>query len=52
MLTLDCRVYSKDGTLFFVPLQESVDFAARIERMLRLSLGVDLTAEVYRFKDG
>ena len=27
-------------------LQDSSDFAGRIERMLRLSLGVDLTAEV------
>ena len=35
-----------DGTCAFVLPQESVDFAARIERMLRLSLGVDLSAEV------
>ena len=27
-------------------LQDSSDFAGRIEKMLRLSLGVDLTAEV------
>lgn len=45
------RCTAKIVHLFFVPLQESVDFAARIERMLRLSLGVDLSAEVWRFKD-
>ena len=28
-------------------LKDSSDFAGRIERMLRLSLGVDLTAEVH-----
>ena len=28
------------------PLKDSSDFAGRIERMLRLSLGVDLTAQV------
>lgn len=34
----------------FLALQESVDFAARIERMLKLSLGVDLSAEVRRLE--
>lgn len=42
------RCSGSDAFLFH--FQESVDFAARIERMLRLSLGVDLSAEVCRLK--